>query len=193
MTFSWTKQQFVGGHPLFDLINTVCYADNPDLRSDRLSCVEDLSSFVKYGSEIGVWPHNTYALPDNIDNALGLGHMLNIRSSLDNLFRKLAQSKEFSYQHFNNLLKFHTGFGDVHNVDHSILMGNKSESGKVPFAQSIVFDAIKIAVSYDATRLKQCPRCHWLFQDKSRNKSRVWCSMETCGNVAKAKRFQSTY
>ncbi|MDX1501936.1 MAG: ABATE domain-containing protein [Thermoanaerobaculia bacterium] len=39
-------------------------------------------------------------------------------------------------------------------------------------------------------RLRQCdaPRCTWLFLDASRNRSRRWCSMETCGNRAKARR-----
>jgi predicted RNA-binding Zn ribbon-like protein len=30
--------------------------------------------------------------------------------------------------------------------------------------------------------------CTWLFLDHSRNRSRRWCSMETCGNRAKAHR-----
>jgi len=36
-------------------------------------------------------------------------------------------------------------------------------------------------------RLKMCPRddCHWLFLDLSKNGSRRWCSMESCGNRAK--------
>jgi predicted RNA-binding Zn ribbon-like protein len=32
--------------------------------------------------------------------------------------------------------------------------------------------------------------CGWLFLDQSRNRSRRWCSMEGCGNVAKARAFQ---
>jgi predicted RNA-binding Zn ribbon-like protein len=30
--------------------------------------------------------------------------------------------------------------------------------------------------------------CSWLFLDTSRNRSRRWCSMEDCGNRAKARR-----
>ncbi len=39
-------------------------------------------------------------------------------------------------------------------------------------------------------RLKRCenPRCGWLFVDRSRNRSRRWCEMATCGNRAKARR-----
>lgn len=42
-------------------------------------------------------------------------------------------------------------------------------------------------------RLHECPakRCGWLFLDSSRNGSRRWCSMRTCGNLAKAHRHQA--
>lgn len=35
--------------------------------------------------------------------------------------------------------------------------------------------------------LKKCPSCYWLFLDRSKNKSRKWCSMATCGDVSKVK------
>ncbi|MEM9470689.1 MAG: CGNR zinc finger domain-containing protein [Pseudomonadota bacterium] len=39
-------------------------------------------------------------------------------------------------------------------------------------------------------RLKMCPGngCGWLFIDETKNARRTWCSMETCGNRAKAAR-----
>ena len=41
-------------------------------------------------------------------------------------------------------------------------------------------------------RLKRCenPRCGWLYLDRSRNRSRRWCEMATCGNRAKAYRYK---
>jgi predicted RNA-binding Zn ribbon-like protein len=33
------------------------------------------------------------------------------------------------------------------------------------------------------------PACDWLFLDTSRNHSRRWCDMKSCGNRAKAKRY----
>ena len=43
-------------------------------------------------------------------------------------------------------------------------------------------------------RIKACPPgdgCGWLFLDLSKNRSRTWCSMRTCGNVAKVRRFRA--
>ena len=40
-------------------------------------------------------------------------------------------------------------------------------------------------------RLKVCknPGCRWLFVDRTKNQSRVWCDMSACGNRAKVGRF----
>jgi predicted RNA-binding Zn ribbon-like protein len=42
-------------------------------------------------------------------------------------------------------------------------------------------------------RLKACPRdeCEWAFYDRSKNSSGRWCSMESCGNIEKARAFRA--
>jgi predicted RNA-binding Zn ribbon-like protein len=41
-------------------------------------------------------------------------------------------------------------------------------------------------------RLKACrdPSCRWAFYDRSRNRSRAWCDMATCGNRAKVRAYR---
>ncbi|MEQ9440472.1 MAG: CGNR zinc finger domain-containing protein [Cyclobacteriaceae bacterium] len=38
-------------------------------------------------------------------------------------------------------------------------------------------------------RVKECQACGWLFLDKSKNGSRRWCNMQTCGSSAKSRRY----
>jgi predicted RNA-binding Zn ribbon-like protein len=47
--------------------------------------------------------------------------------------------------------------------------------------------------SGDLSRLHVCPGddCGWLFEDTTRNRSRQWCDMGDCGNLAKVRRFRS--
>jgi predicted RNA-binding Zn ribbon-like protein len=54
----------------------------------------------------------------------------------------------------------------------------------------VLQDAADLLTSEELGRVGQCDdaRCGWLFLDKSRNRSRRWCSMEDCGNRAKARR-----
>lgn len=41
-------------------------------------------------------------------------------------------------------------------------------------------------------RLKACRRevCHWLYYDRSRNASSIWCAMAVCGNRTKTGRYR---
>lgn len=58
----------------------------------------------------------------------------------------------------------------------------------------IVFAAAELLRSKDLARLKACPPpqgCGWLFLDRSRNGSRTWCNMKTCGNLAKQRRHRA--
>ena len=44
-------------------------------------------------------------------------------------------------------------------------------------------------------RLKVCRdhSCEWAFYDRSRNRSATWCSMEVCGNRAKARAYRARH
>lgn len=54
--------------------------------------------------------------------------------------------------------------------------------------------AIAAAAMTDGTwrRLKACraDRCGWAFYDRTRNHSRLWCSMAVCGNRTKARSYR---
>ena len=58
----------------------------------------------------------------------------------------------------------------------------------VPF-YPIVKSAYELLTSYLLPRVKECDNCGWLFLDKSKNQSRRWCSMHTCGSSDKSKRY----
>jgi predicted RNA-binding Zn ribbon-like protein len=44
-------------------------------------------------------------------------------------------------------------------------------------------------------RLKACrdPRCEWAFYDHTKNRSGTWCSMDGCGNRAKARAYRERH
>ena len=54
----------------------------------------------------------------------------------------------------------------------------------------VLWSAADLLVGPDSARLRECAnhRCLWLFLDDSKNGSRRWCSMQMCGNRAKAHR-----
>ena len=54
----------------------------------------------------------------------------------------------------------------------------------------VAWSAASLLTSDDAPLVRRCAseRCGWLFVDRSRNRSRRWCDMKSCGNSAKARR-----
>lgn len=57
----------------------------------------------------------------------------------------------------------------------------------------ISVSAAETLTAKDLSRLRQCGNdiCKWLFLDTSRNRSRQWCDMKDCGNLAKVRRFRA--
>ncbi len=54
----------------------------------------------------------------------------------------------------------------------------------------VLWDAADLLTSDRREWVRNCgdPECGWMFLDSSRNATRRWCSMERCGNRAKARR-----
>jgi len=53
----------------------------------------------------------------------------------------------------------------------------------------IIHSAGGLLQSEELRRVKECPGCGWLFLDTSKNRSRRWCSMNTCGARDKMRRY----
>ncbi|WP_229786639.1 MULTISPECIES: CGNR zinc finger domain-containing protein [Actinokineospora] len=57
---------------------------------------------------------------------------------------------------------------------------------------AVLAAASRLAVLDEWERFKICPAddCQWAFFDRSRNRSRTWCSMRVCGNREKARAWR---
>jgi predicted RNA-binding Zn ribbon-like protein len=54
---------------------------------------------------------------------------------------------------------------------------------------AVADSAVGLLTNGPLRRLGACPSCGWLFVDTSRNGTRRWCSMATCGARSKARRY----
>lgn len=57
--------------------------------------------------------------------------------------------------------------------------------------RAFALDAARLLTLERRPPIRECEgaQCGWFFLDESRNRRRRWCSMEACGNRAKARRF----
>ena len=58
--------------------------------------------------------------------------------------------------------------------------------------QPLVESAVNLLTSAKMERLRRCGNstCYWLFIDETKNHSRRWCEMASCGNVVKVRRHR---
>jgi predicted RNA-binding Zn ribbon-like protein len=63
------------------------------------------------------------------------------------------------------------------------------------FLGTIAGSALDLLVHAKAEHIRKCanPLCVVVFHDKTKNHRRQWCSMEVCGNRAKAERFREKH
>jgi len=55
--------------------------------------------------------------------------------------------------------------------------------------QPIAYQAGVLVLFADSAKVKECGGCGWLFVDRSRNRTRRWCHMATCGSRDKMRRY----
>jgi predicted RNA-binding Zn ribbon-like protein len=160
-------------------VNTV-ELDEPG--SDSLGSAEGLSSWI---AEHGLGPSKMPVDETDIARAVAL------REALRNLLSANAGEKDdaeawevLNAQALRSPLRFQASHGEV-SLDCC--------AEGVDDALGAILATIYRAIS-DGTwrRLKACRRhtCRWAFYDRSRNRSRSWCSMSVCGNREKVSRFR---
>jgi predicted RNA-binding Zn ribbon-like protein len=65
-----------------------------------------------------------------------------------------------------------------------------SEATAASLLTPVLWSAGDLLVKGEHARIRQCAneKCLWLFLDESKNATRRWCDMNSCGNRAKAQR-----
>jgi predicted RNA-binding Zn ribbon-like protein len=117
---------------------------------------------------------------------------LRIRETLDEVFRAIAVGAEPSGASTarlaadeaeavarGTLVRGHVGFAWSWANDTSL------ERPLWP----VIHDATRLLVDGPLDRVKACDGCRYLFIDQSKNRSRRWCEMSTCGTAEKMRRY----
>lgn len=173
MTFEWTSHRFSGGALAFDLVNTVVCRNQPAKRIDRLNDREATAAFAlaaaRYrGDEIGVarlsWPQT----PTANQNLIGL------REAIDGYFRPV-------------IVKGAPEKGSLSALFAAAATASESDEKAGNLGALVSLSAMRLLDGSMARRSKICPNCDWIFLDRSKNQSRLWCDMAVCGNRNKAK------
>jgi predicted RNA-binding Zn ribbon-like protein len=185
------------GNLVLDFANTAEFhaSDQPD---EKLNSYADLVSWAETAGIIS--PQAGRALlttsKDNPKIAeKSLQSALELREIIYRIFSELAGGKppdQRDLAEFNNFLSKSLKHARIQEDEEIYTwgwdnMGDSLESLLWPLAR----ETANLLTSPDIKRVGECADdrgCGYLYIDTSRNHSRRWCSMESCGNRAKAQR-----
>ncbi len=184
-----------GGCYCFNFTNTV-HSRTEEQIFDYLNSYDDLLD----------WSVKVKLLPKERINLLRTFSHNNEREASENL-SEIKNKRELLYRFFSSLVNKRISGNlplDQFNAVLSDALSNlafKFEKGKIILdwrkngpdlsePLRIIFkDAFDLLTKVPANRMKECRACGWLFLDKSKNNSRTWCNMQTCGSIDKSRRY----
>ena len=182
------KVKFIGGALCLDFVNTVGGRREGTVLREKIVSDTDL---LHWGELAGLISHSRHNGSRAVERAVAIREALYgilkpavdgrtpAAADLDLFNRELAavRARRRLAQHDG---KFEWAWASPQSAVERIL-GEVLES------------AAELLTSPALARLRECqgPECGWLFLDTSRNRSRHWCDMRDCGNLAKVRRFRS--
>lgn len=194
---SGRKFEFLGGHVALDFVNTVDWEDGNVLTSERLNTYADLVDWAlaaKLVSTTGArgLAKEAASRPKRAEAALA--EAVVVRRVLRGIFATLAAGRKpapADVDAFNITLQ--EAFGHLY-LDLSgteiTWSCNRDLNDLSQMIWPVTWAASTLLTSGELGHLRECAgsSCGWLFLDQSRNGSRRWCDMKTCGNQVKAQR-----
>ncbi len=186
-----------GNNLALDFVNTVEYR-NTEREIDWLTSYFDALGWAERASILtSAMMDRLWEQAENQDSSFWYEEVLSRREVLHTLFFRIISQVPDSapaIQEFNALYRSVRRRIDA-GADGFSWMFPEIEAEPVGFLQPVVQAAADVLVTGNPERLKRCSdsECGWLYYDTSKNNSRRWCSMKTCGNRAKAGKFYQTH
>lgn len=193
----WAER--VGDHVALDLLNTVAWRPDPARTTDRLS---DGTALIRWARFVGLLDEelaDSMAAELASDKAAGQRVAARVRRAREQLYAVLqplavgAQPAQGDVDDLRRWLLGVLGRADVTSV--MPLEWSTGLQSLRDLPDRLGLEAWSLLEREDRRRIRQCQdaSCGWLFLDRTRNASRVWCSSADCGNRTRARRHHERH
>lgn len=154
-----------------DVANSVILRNDAERSQDRFAVPEQIDSFCEAAVSLSADRDMFSRLhPPEPEKRTVL---TDLREAMDRYFRTMAMK----------------------NVEDNLLLADLLQTcaaalRDAPHAESLAaataHSVLRLIHGPDRERIRICGNCGWLFIDRSKNRSRIWCDMAVCGNRQKA-------
>lgn len=187
---------FESGHLALDFANTV----NWHASQEPHESIHTYHDLLEWGRQAGLLTESQVKQLDRSSprsSAEALKRARGLREAIYRVFRDLSRGESPQPADLESLSDWYqAAVAHAHLVPAGDRYGwawEKSDAAPDRVLWPVARAAVELLFSPDELeRVGQCEDdrgCGWLFIDTSRNRSRRWCSMESCGNRAKARRY----
>ena len=184
----------IGNHPALDLVNTVAWRLDPDRTVDRLP---HGIAVVRWAAFVGLLDDGQAAgFTTELENDPRADRRVGaqVRLARERLHRVLQPMAVGEEPDGPDVAALHRGLlSALGRAEATTVMPLEWSTGL--HSVSDLTDELALATwrllqGEDRRRLRQChdSDCGWLFLDRTKNGSRVWCSSSDCGNRSRARR-----
>jgi predicted RNA-binding Zn ribbon-like protein len=185
-----------GGHPALDFINTVHDWTVPEPHD----YFTEFADALRFGETAGLLTRKDVASFRHRTAQIELKRLRELRALLKRIFQMRLSGEAPGG---TDLGKLDADLAEAARATRLMIATPSRRPPRVPLRREIVAEkagdallrlriveaAVALLVSDAMLRAKSCPTCGWFFLDASKNRSRRWCSMDTCGAVAKSRRY----
>ena len=187
MAVSWTRHRFSGGLLALDTTNTVVLRGDAD-SFDRFADAAEIARFAEAASGFRSAELGGRGLFFQASEAAAQ-QVVVLREAADRLFREAAATGGVRTALLPDFLRASAACLDdsAEHVGADIRpFGDPLKP--IRFETALAVSALSLLSGDAWKKVRICHNCRWLFLDRSRNASRLWCDMSVCGNRHKAKR-----
>lgn len=184
----WTPHRFSGETLALDVANTVVLRVDPSRTFDRFDDPAEIERFAAAASGFRAEEVGGNALVVS-EPGTAKARIVALREATDALFRDAATDGTIRSGRLAPLLDRCAGALAASPVEIAAdRAGLASGQGRVELEAAVAVSALSLLQPDMRRRIRICGNCGWLFLDRSRNGSRLWCDMSVCGNRQKARR-----
>lgn len=128
------------------------------------------------------------------NSANEFNQILRCREDFYQMFKAIANDKKPSEKMLETLNKNisyyfkHLSIEIGSNRKVQLKLSTRKNSLLLPLLH-VLHSSFELLNSESINRVKECDGCGWIFLDKSKNRSRRWCNMKTCGSTDKTRRY----